>query len=92
MNGGCIVKVWFEANSPEQPKGARFTIIETEMPDFATFCEFVDADRLIGGAILWTRREGSTQIITKRRPIAFRGSTVMRCELPNFTYVEEEGE
>lgn len=87
---GCIVKVWFETDKAERLAPPKFTVIETEMPDFATFCQMVDADRLIGGAVLYTRRSGDDQVITDRKPIAFRGSTVMRCELPHaWRYVEE---
>jgi hypothetical protein len=86
---GCIVKIWFETDRADHKTAPRFVVVETEMPDFATFCQMVEADRLIGGAILFTRREGDDQIIIGRHPIAFRGSTVMRCELPHmWRYVE----
>lgn len=86
---GCIVKVWFETDKADRQIAPRFTVIETETPDFQTFCQMVDTDRLIGGAVLYTLRSGDEQIITKRVPIAFRGSTVMRCELPHsWRYVE----
>lgn len=86
---GCIVKVWFEADSEVRAKAPRFTVVETELPDFATFCEMVEADRLIGGAILWTQRNDfGEQVIKDRRPTAFRGQTVLRCELPSWRYVE----
>lgn len=85
---GCIVKVWLERSGPEGRDG-RFLIVETEMPDFATFCQMVDADRLIGGAVLRTHRSGPEEMtITARRPIAFRGAAVLRCELPTWRYVE----
>lgn len=90
MSGGCIVKVWFEPGFAEVNANARFHVIETELPDFATFCELVDGNRLIGGAVLMTMR-GETRgefVITRRYPIAFRGEAVMRCQLPGFTYVE----
>lgn len=88
---GCIVKVWFESDSEARQKPPRFSVIETELPDFATFCRMVDEDRLIGGAILWTHKnEIGEQVITDRRPTAFRGQTVMRCELPVWRYVEGE--
>ncbi|MCR9276239.1 MULTISPECIES: hypothetical protein [unclassified Mameliella] len=91
---GCIVQVWFEPET-EVPGGAKrapFKVIETEMPDFATFCEMVESDRLIGGAILWTRKgiEKGHQIINDRQPCAFRGSSVLRCELPRWTFSEGE--
>ncbi|HMT45550.1 MAG TPA: hypothetical protein PKE59_00385 [Novosphingobium sp.] len=64
-------------------------MIETEMPDFSTFCEMVERDRLIGGAVLWTRKgAGGEQIVTERQPIAFRGSAVLRCQLPRWRFVE----
>jgi len=86
-----VVKVWFEAGSLDVSTPSRFLIIETEMPDFATFCEMVEADRLIGGAVLWTRKSDvrGEMVVTGRRPIAFRGSTVLRCELPIWNYVNE---
>ncbi|MCA0204307.1 MAG: hypothetical protein LCH92_08195 [Proteobacteria bacterium] len=87
---GTIVKVWFERESEDgHARAPRFQIIETEMPDFATFCELVEADRFIGGAILFTSRQGDTQVIMGRRPCGFRGSAVLRCELPgNWRYVD----
>lgn len=92
---GCIVQVWFEADRKDAGERPRFQFIETEFPDFATFCEFVDSDRLIGGAVLWTRRvdgERGTYRITRRQPCAFRGAAVLRAELPNYRYVEgDEG-
>lgn len=92
---GCIVQVWFEPESEAHDRRARFAMIETEFPDFATFCEIVEADRFIGGAILWTRKtpDGAQQI-TKRQPCGFRGSAVLRCQLPTWRFVEwhEEGD
>jgi hypothetical protein len=89
---GCIVKVWFETDKADRQTAPRFTVIETETPDFQTFCQMVDADRLIGGAIIFTRREGDDQVIISRTPIAFRGSTVMRCELPSHWHYVEAAE
>ena len=89
INPGCIVQVWFEPES--EHRRAHFSVIETELPDFATFCELVEGDRFIGGAVLWTRRSGGNdQIIESRQPIAFRGSAVLRCQLPRWRFVEEE--
>ena len=89
---GCIVKVWFHKEYEQRNARAPFLIIETELPDFATFCELVDGNRLIGGAILWTQRteEFNVFAICRRFPVAFRGEAVMRCELPGHTYVEAE--
>jgi hypothetical protein len=91
MMGGCIVQVWFE---PEPGvKRPPFSMIETECPDFAAFCELVDANRLISGATLWTRRgEPQEMVVTGRRPIAFRGSSVQRCQLPIWRFVEDDAE
>jgi hypothetical protein len=87
---GCIVKVWFDADHEGRDRRAGFLFIETSFPDFESFCLAVDANRLIGGAILWTRRSGENeQVITRRDPIAFRGAAVLRCVLPTWTYVEE---
>lgn len=92
-SGGCIVQVWFEPESDVVGRRAQFSIIETELPDFATFCQLVEADRLIGGAVLWTRRiAADEQEITDRQPIAFRGSAVLRCQLPRFRYFERTEE
>lgn len=88
---GCIVQVWFEADSKERERAPLFNMIETELPDFASFCELVDADALIGGAILWTRRtEDHAQRIIERQPVAFRGRAVVRCALPRWTFREDE--
>lgn len=86
----CIVQVWFEKDPDEPDRKAKFQMIETELPDFATFCELVEADRLIGGAILWTRRSTDCQIVQRRVPTAFRGSTVVRCQLPTWTFREDD--
>lgn len=87
---GCIVKVWFDPQCDFVNRKALFQVIETDLPDFATFCELVDGNRLIGGAILMTRRtdDPGTFAIHARHPIAFRGEAVLRCELPGFRYVE----
>ncbi|TNF19163.1 MAG: hypothetical protein EP318_15520 [Rhodobacteraceae bacterium] len=86
---GCIVQVWFEVDSEHRSKRAPFRIIETELPDFQAFCQMVEADRLIGGDILWTRRtEGGVQEIVRRVPCAFRGQAVIRCELPTWRFQE----
>lgn len=88
---GCIVQVWFETDHELAPKKPLFKMIETEFEDFATFCEFVEADRFIGGAILWTRKNpDGHQVINRRQPCGFRGSAVMRCELPTWKFVEEK--
>lgn len=87
---GCIVQVWFDPERESATRPARFEIIETEAPDFATFCEWVDADLFIGGAILWTRLTDGVQVITNRQPAGFRGSAVLRCVLPRWRYVEPE--
>lgn len=87
---GCVVQVWFEVANEADPRPPRFQIIETEMPDFATFCELVDGDRLIGGAILETERGGGRhKTISNRIPCAFRGASVMRCQLPTWTFSEK---
>lgn len=92
MVSGCIVKVFFDPKYQVHAANAAFLIIETELPDFATFCELVDGNRLIGGAILFTRRSDARDemIILRRQPIAFRGEAVMRCQLPGFRYVEAD--
>lgn len=88
---GCIVQIWFEADKEFHDRHPHFTIVETEFDDFATFCECVDADQLIGGAILWTTREkDGTRMITRRQPCAFRGSAVVRCQLPVWRFAEAE--
>lgn len=87
---GCIVQVWFEPESETLARRARFAMVETELPDFTTFCQMVEGDRLIGGAVLWTRRaKTGEQVIIDRQPIAFRGSAVLRCQLPRWTFIEE---
>lgn len=89
--GGCIVQVWFEPESEIATRPARFSMIETEFEDFASFCESVDADRFIGGAILWTRKDrDGAQVIQRRQPCAFRGSAVLRCQLPTWRFVDGE--
>lgn len=89
--GGCIVQVWYEVDREFHDRPPFFAIIETEFEDFATFCEAVDADQLIGGAILWTTREkDNSRLINTRQPCAFRGSAVMRCQLPTWRFVENE--
>ncbi|MTH62134.1 hypothetical protein [Paracoccus litorisediminis] len=89
---GCIVQVWFEPETETPGRRAPFSMIETEMPDFATFCEMVDANRFIGGAILWTRKgeEYNEMIVTRRQPVAFRGEAVLRCQAPLWRFVEQE--
>lgn len=87
---GCIVQVWFEPESEHNNGRGRFKMIETEMPDFSSVCQMIDADRLIGGAILWTKRtHDGAQLITERQPCAFRGAAVMRIELPRWRFVED---
>lgn len=87
---GCVVQVWFEPESELLGHRARFAMVETEFPDFASFCEFVEADRFIGGAILWTRKGADGEMIVReRQPIGFRGSAVLRCQLPRWRFVEE---
>lgn len=92
MVSGCIVQVFFNPHCEVRQQNAPFLIIETELPDFATFCEMVDGNRLIGGAILWTRRGDARDemMILRRQPIAFRGEAVLRCQLPGFRYVEAD--
>ena len=85
---GCIVKIWFDRERDPGPGHAGFRMVETEFPDFAAFCQFVEADRLIGGALLFTRKRGTDSVIVGRLPCAFRGSAVMRCELPRWHFVE----
>lgn len=88
MNG-CIVQVWFEPETDTPGRRAPFVIIETELPDFASFCELVDADRLIGGGILWTRNGSpGEKVIYRRQPCAFRGAAVLRCQLPTWRFIE----
>ena len=87
---GCIVQVWFEADHEERARRPAFQMVETEFPDFASFCHFAETDRLIGGAILRTKRNASGEhVITRRVPCAFRGSAVKRCQLPTWTFVDE---
>ncbi|KGJ23276.1 hypothetical protein IX56_03190 [Paracoccus sanguinis] len=90
--GGCVVQIWFKPEADIRGGQGAFELIETEMPDFATFCELADADRLIGGARLITRSNAPARerIIIARRPIAFRGSAIARCQLPTWALVEEE--
>lgn len=90
--GGCVVQIWFKPEADPRCGSGAFELIETELPDFATFCELADADRLIGGARLITRATGQEgeRCIIARRPIAFRGSAIARCQLPTWALVEEE--
>lgn len=89
--GGCVVQVWFRAECDIAHPNARFELVETEMPDFASFCELVDADRLIGAATLLTHKgERNERIVHGRRPVAFRGSAVLRCQLPTWSIIDEE--
>lgn len=37
--GGCVVQVWFKPEADIRGGQGAFELIETEMPDFATFCE-----------------------------------------------------
>lgn len=86
---GCVVMVWFEPDADIGDPRMPFKVIETEFPDFTSFCQFADGDRLIGGAILYTRKlDDGTREIIRRVPLAFRGSAVRRCELPRMRYVE----
>lgn len=87
--GGCIVQVWFEAErDPDFPR-ARFAVIETELPDFLTFCQMVESDQLIGGAILWPRRGADgEQVVWDRQPCVFRGAAVLRAQLPRWRFIE----
>lgn len=87
INPGCIVQVWFEPES--ENRRSHFNLIETELPDFATFCELVEADQIIGGASLWTTLTKGVRLIKSRQPIAFRGSAVLRCQLPHWRFIEE---
>lgn len=87
---GTVVQVWLEEDTPE--RRAPFYLIETEFHDFATFLEFVDADRLICGSRLdskWTDEPG-VRSVQRRVPIAFRGSAMRRAALPIWRFVEAE--
>lgn len=91
---GTIVQIWFEPSADifgAQDRG-QFYIIETNLPDWGTVCDMLDANRLIAGEHLSTKRgaEQGTMEIRERRPVTFRGSAVARCELPRFRYVEFE--
>ena len=87
---GCIVQIWFEAETEHQERPPNFSIVETEFEDFASFCEMVDSNQLIGGARLWTiRNEDGSRKITRRQPCAFRGSAVVRCQLPTWRFVDD---
>lgn len=90
--GNCVVQVWFESEPEIAVRPALFVMVETEFDDFASFCEAVDADQFIGGAVLWTRREPErrVQIVVDRQPCAFRGSAVRRCQLPRWRFEEVE--
>ena len=88
---GCVVKVWFEADSEARQHKAQFSVIETDFPDFESFCLAVDANRFIGGWQLFTvRGDPDEMVIVRRAPIAFRGCAVVRCMLPTWRYVEGE--
>jgi hypothetical protein len=87
VSGGCIIQVWFDKDT--EVRRAPFNFVETELPDFDTVC--IEGNRLIGGAVLWTRKteERGVWKITERTPIAFRGEAVLRCQLPSWRFVEE---
>lgn len=87
---GCVVQVWFvEGGSFVAP--ARFQIIDTNFQDFEAFCRAVSEDQFISGDALWsTHVKGEGWMITRRLPVAFRGSAVLRCQLPSGRYFEEE--
>lgn len=89
---GTIVQVWFEPHADVHGAADRnqFYIIETNQPDWGAVCDMLDADRLIHGEHLSTRRAATDGFdITGRRPTSFRGSAVTRCELPRFRYFED---
>lgn len=86
---GCIVQVWFKPERGIDDRSTKFQIIETEFDDFASFCEAVADDVFIGGAVLWTTRlSDGTNEVRNRQPCAFFGSSVARCALPRWTFVE----
>jgi hypothetical protein len=89
---GCIVKVWLrtEDGLPNRPA---FLVIQTDLPDFAAFCQAADEGRFISGVLLWTKKIGFGQmLITSRQPTAIRGSDIVRTEIPLFTYTDEAPE
>ncbi|WP_238368270.1 hypothetical protein [Mesobacterium pallidum] len=90
---GCIVQVWFEVDFEARRQRPPFQFIETEFPDFATFGEFVEQNRLISGAILITSKPvhiGAPNIVIRRDPILFRGEAVMRAQLPTWRFAEAD--
>lgn len=92
---GTIIQVWFEqeADVVGHDGRQRFYIIETNLPDWGSVCDMLDTNRMISGDNLSTKRtdEYGVMEIHHRRPIAFRGAAVLRCELPRFRYVEDNG-
>lgn len=84
-----FVQVWLKNEAEVQSRAGRFNVIETDAEDFGDFCDMVNDDVLIMGEVLHTRRIDETRAeITRRQTIAFRGSSVMRCQ-PNTLDVVE---
>lgn len=92
--GKCVVQVWLEGDKARNDSKPPFRVVETEFPDFATFLEFVDGDRLISGDWLftrWSNDELNVRVVRDRKPIAFRGAEVRKAQLPGFRIVEGAG-
>jgi hypothetical protein len=90
---GCVVQIWLEREEEDKHKRWPFTIIETDFEDFAAFLEAVDADRLICASRLdttWGEGKGE-RVVMRRVPIAFRGRSMQRAELPTWSFVEVKG-
>ncbi|WP_164933070.1 hypothetical protein [Tropicibacter alexandrii] len=50
----------------------------------------VEADRLIGGDILYTKKgEPGEALVKHRNPCDFRGSAVVRCQLPTLRFFDD---
>lgn len=88
---GTVVQVFFEYHS-RPSENLNFELVETEFEDFAGFVEAADANRLICGSRLLSKPGDARgeRIVTRREPIAFRGSVVERAQLPSYRLVEIE--
>lgn len=67
-----------------------FEIVEVDLVDFGQVSRALEAKEVIRGEILITVGSATQGVrtVTRRIPIAFRGTAVERAQLPTWTFVD----
>lgn len=92
---GYIVQIYWSREADHPGSAGRFSLVEVdEAATFSEVCIMLASNDLLIGTEIWTRRgdSGDERIVTRRKPMAFRGEAVIRADITSWRLVDTGAE